>query len=126
MLVVAAYFRPSRALNCVIKPCTCSPETQLKHAKVARQLEAATTAEQAATERCEELQEELQDVSMTCRNRMRWLEQAMSDAARRTQRLHSCLLNTAPLEVRLRWGWLEPARACVDGAGGECASHANP
>lgn len=72
---------------------------QLKHAKLSRQLEAATAAEAAATQRVEELQEELQDCSSTCRGRMRWLEQAAADAARRTQQLFKCLQNTAPLEV---------------------------
>lgn len=80
----------------VVLPCA----VQLKHAKVVRQLDAATAGEKAATERCEELQDELQDCSSTCRNRMRWLEQAASDAARRTQQLYRCLQNTAPLEVR--------------------------
>jgi hypothetical protein len=72
---------------------------QLKHAKVARQLEASTEAEKAATERVEELQEELQDCTNTCRSRMRWLEQAAGDAARRTQQLYRCLQASAPLEV---------------------------
>lgn len=76
--------------------CSCA---QLKHAKLARQLESATTAEKAASERVEELQEELQDCSSTCRSRMRWLEQAAADAARRTQQLYRCLQNAAPLEV---------------------------
>jgi centrosomal protein CEP290 len=73
---------------------------QLKHAKLARQLEASTAAEKAAAERLEELQEELQDVSSTCRGRIRWLEQAAADAARRTQQLYRCLQGAAPLEVR--------------------------
>lgn len=72
---------------------------QLKHAKLARQLESAAAAEKAASERVEELQEELQDCSSTCRSRMRWLEQAAADAARRTQQLYRCLQNAAPLEV---------------------------
>jgi hypothetical protein len=67
---------------------------------VARQLEASTAAEKAAAERLEELQEELQDVSSTCRGRIRWLEQAAADAARRTQQLYRCLQGAAPLEVR--------------------------
>jgi hypothetical protein len=73
---------------------------QLKHAKLARQLESASIAEKAASERAEELQEELQDCSSTCRSRIRWLEQAAADAARRTQQLYRCLQNAAPLEVR--------------------------
>lgn len=72
---------------------------QLKHAKLARQLDSAAAAEQAASERVEELQQELMDCSSTCRSRMRWLEQAASDAARRTQQLHRCLQNAAPLGV---------------------------
>ncbi|WIA18956.1 hypothetical protein OEZ85_003625 [Tetradesmus obliquus] len=72
---------------------------QLKHAKLARQLEASTAAEKAAAERLEELQEELQDVSSTCRGRIRWLEQAAADAARRTQQLYRCLQGAAPLEA---------------------------
>lgn len=73
---------------------------QLKHAKLARQLEASTAAEKAASERVQELQEELLDCSSTCRSRMHWLEQAAADAARRTQQLYRCLQNAAPLEVR--------------------------
>lgn len=72
---------------------------QLKHAKLARQLDSAAAAEKAASERVEELQQELLDCSSTCRSRMRWLEQAASDAARRTQQLYRCLQNAAPLEV---------------------------
>lgn len=75
------------------------PHLQLKHAKLARQLESAAAAEKAASERVEELQEELQDCSSTCRSRIRWLEQAAADAARRTQQLYRCLQNAAPLEV---------------------------
>lgn len=82
------------ALYCV------PPFLQLKHAKLARQLESASIAEKAASERVEELQEELQDCSSTCRSRIRWLEQAAADAARRTQQLYRCLQNAAPLEVR--------------------------
>eukprot|EP00878_Enallax_costatus_P003415 GHUV01003625.1.p1 GENE.GHUV01003625.1~~GHUV01003625.1.p1 ORF type:complete len:1706 (+),score=714.87 GHUV01003625.1:54-5120(+) len=72
---------------------------QLKYAKVARQLDLSTAAEKVATEQVEELQEELQDVSSTCRSRIRWLEQAAADAARRTQQLYRCLQGTAPLEA---------------------------
>jgi hypothetical protein len=75
------------------------PSLQLKHAKLARQLDSAAAAEKAASERVEELQQELLDCSSTCRSRMRWLEQAASDAARRTQQLYRCLQNAAPLEV---------------------------
>lgn len=77
----------------------CLVLVQLKHAKLARQLDASVVAEKAATERVEELQEELHDCSSTCRSRMRWLEQAAADAARRTQQLYRCLQNAAPLEV---------------------------
>jgi hypothetical protein len=80
----------------------CVSILQLKQAKLARQLEASTAAEKAAAERLQELQEELQDVSSTCRGRIRWLEQAAADAARRTQQLYRCLQGTAPLEVRAR------------------------
>ncbi|KAF8064552.1 hypothetical protein HT031_003352 [Scenedesmus sp. PABB004] len=72
---------------------------QLKHAKLARQLEASTAAEKAAGERVEELQEELQDCTSTCRSRIRWLEQAAADAARRTQTLYRCLRGAAPIEA---------------------------
>jgi hypothetical protein len=72
---------------------------QLKHAKLARQLDSAAAAEKAASDRVEELQQELIDCSSTCRSRMRWLEQAASDAARRTQQLYRCRQNVAPLEV---------------------------
>eukprot|EP00879_Flechtneria_rotunda_P017649 GHRR01018501.1.p1 GENE.GHRR01018501.1~~GHRR01018501.1.p1 ORF type:complete len:2335 (+),score=1054.13 GHRR01018501.1:417-7421(+) len=72
---------------------------QLKHAKLARQLDASIAAEKAATERLDELQEELQDCSSTARGRMRWLEQAAADAARRTQQLYRCLQGAAPLEA---------------------------
>lgn len=74
--------------------------TQLKHARLARQLDASTSAEKAACERAEELQQELQDISSICHARMCWLERAASDAERRAELVESRLRTAASLEVR--------------------------
>lgn len=41
-----------------------------------------------------------QDVSSTCRSRIRWLEAAAQDATRRTEQLYRALQQSAPLDVR--------------------------
>jgi hypothetical protein len=44
-----------------------APTAQIKHAKLARELEAASLGERALGDRVEELEQELADVSATCR-----------------------------------------------------------
>lgn len=72
---------------------------QLKHAKLARELAASSANEKSVAERVDDLEEQLRDVSSTCRSRMRWLETAAAEAGRRTEHLFSCLQGAAPLEV---------------------------
>ena len=50
--------------------------SQVKHTKLAREHEASVRLERALQSQVEELQEEVRDVSATCRSRMRWLEAA--------------------------------------------------
>lgn len=74
---------------------------QIKHAKVARQLEASELSERALQERVEELEQEVRDISNTCRSRMRWLEQAADAAKRRVDNLFRELQASVPLAVRV-------------------------
>ncbi|KAF5829905.1 hypothetical protein DUNSADRAFT_15328, partial [Dunaliella salina] len=70
---------------------------QIKHAKIARELEASVMSEKALNERVEALEQEVKDVSSTCRARMRWLEQASDSAKRRVEALFRELQTSAPL-----------------------------
>jgi hypothetical protein len=46
---------------------TSAGHTQIKHAKIARELESVSLSERALGERVEELEQEVRDVSSTCR-----------------------------------------------------------
>lgn len=77
-------------------------DLQIKHAKIARELEAAEISEKGLSERVSELEEEVRDVSSTCRSRIRWLEQAADQAKRRVEQLFRELQASAPLTVRTK------------------------
>jgi hypothetical protein len=87
---------------------------RLRHHPPGR-LQAASTNERSLEERLAATQEELQDVSSTCRVRMRWLDAAAADSARRVEQLFRCLQGAAPLEVRGRAGavWGPAVRLAV-------------
>ncbi|KAG1678296.1 hypothetical protein FOA52_013917 [Chlamydomonas sp. UWO 241] len=70
---------------------------QSKHAKLAREYEASVQSERGLTSQVEELQEEVRDVSSTCRARMRWLEAAAEQSGRRLESLFRELQLSAPL-----------------------------
>lgn len=76
-------------------------------------LQAASTNEKSLEERLQTTQEELQDVSSTCRARMRWLDAAAADSARRVEQLFRCLQGAAPLEVRDRDELLPKCYGCA-------------
>ena len=73
--------------------------SQIKHAKIARELEATSLHERALADRVEELEQEVRDVSSTCRTRMRWLEHAADNARRRVEGLFKELQGSVPLAV---------------------------
>ena len=96
---------------------------QVKHAKLARELEASSLSERGLQSQVEEMQEEVRDVATTCRwglrrreidlglktsptiflslffhrARMRWLEAASEQAHRRVDQLFRELQSSAPL-----------------------------
>ncbi len=79
--------------------CVSRVSAQIKHAKIARELEASTLHERVLSNRGEELEQEVQDVSSTCRARMRWLEHAAETARRRLEGLLRELQGAVPLTV---------------------------
>ncbi|GAX75484.1 hypothetical protein CEUSTIGMA_g2927.t1 [Chlamydomonas eustigma] len=70
---------------------------QVKHAKLARELEASVLSERSLQSQVEEVQEEVRDVSTTCRARIRWLEATSDQANRRVEQLFRELQASAPL-----------------------------
>jgi cell division protein FtsB len=75
---------------------------QVKHAKLARELEASTASERVLAERVEELEQELGEVAGTARSRLRWLEAVADAARRRVEGLYREALGSVPAAVG---GW---------------------
>eukprot|EP00798_Chlamydomonas_sp_ICE-L_P007851 gene7851-1057_t len=70
---------------------------QIKHSKIVRELEGSIMGEKAASERVDELEEEVRDIGSTCRARMRWLEATGDQSSRRVAQLFRELEGSVPL-----------------------------